>query len=45
MITKKNFSLKNYNSFRIDVKTKEFIEINSKKELINLPKKVEGIKL
>lgn len=36
MITKKNFSLKNYNSFNIDVNAKEFIEINSKEELIGL---------
>jgi UDP-N-acetylmuramate dehydrogenase len=36
MITKKNFSLKNYNSFKIDIKAKEFIEINSKEELIGL---------
>ena len=36
MITKKNFSLKNYNSFNIDVNAKEFIEINSKEELIRL---------
>ena len=36
MITKKNFSLKNHNSFKIDVKAKEFIEINSKEELIKL---------
>ena len=36
MITKKNFSLKNYNSFKIDVKAKEFIEINSKEEVIGL---------
>ena len=36
MITKKNFSLKNYNSFKIDVNAKEFIEINSKEELIGL---------
>ena len=36
MITKKNFSLKNYNSFNIDVNAKEFIEVNSKEELIGL---------
>ena len=36
MITKKNFSLKDYNSFNIDVNAKEFIEINSKEELIGL---------
>ncbi len=36
MIKKKNFSLKNYNSFNIDVNAKEFIEINSKEELIGL---------
>ena len=36
MITKKNFSLKNHNSFNIDVKAKEFIEINSREDLIRL---------
>ena len=36
MITKKNFSLKKYNSFNIDVNAKEFIEINCKEELIGL---------
>ena len=36
MITKKNFSLKDYNTFNIDVNAKEFIEINSKEELIGL---------
>ena len=45
MITKKNFSLKNYNSFSIDVKAKEFIEINSKKELIKLNELLKNEKI
>ena len=45
MITKKNFSLKNYNSFSIDVKAKEFIEINSKKELIQLNELLKNEKI
>ena len=33
---KQNVSLKKYNSFNIDVKAKEFVEINSKEELIHI---------
>ena len=33
MILKNNYSLLNYNSFKIDVKAKEFIEVNSTDEL------------
>lgn len=45
MITKKNFSLKNYNSFNIDVNAKEFIEINSKEELIGLNRLLKNEKI
>ena len=45
MITKKNFSLKNHNSFKIDVKAKEFIEINSKEELIKLNELLKNEKI
>ena len=45
MITKKNFSLKNHNSFKIDVKAKEFIEINSKEELIKLSELLKNEKI
>jgi len=38
MDVKKNYSLKKYNSFNIDVGAKEFIQINSVKELIDLQK-------
>ena len=31
---RKNISLKKYNSFNIDVNAKEFVEVNSKDELI-----------
>ena len=44
MIFKTNYSLLNYNSFKIDVKAKEFIEINSIEELksiSNIDKKGE----
>ncbi|MEM4261155.1 MAG: UDP-N-acetylmuramate dehydrogenase [Candidatus Woesearchaeota archaeon] len=34
----KNFNLKNYNSFGIDVNTKAFVQINNEKELIELTK-------
>jgi UDP-N-acetylmuramate dehydrogenase len=33
---KKNISLKKYNSFNIDVNAKEFVEVNSKDELIEI---------
>ena len=33
MILKNNYSLLNYNSFKIDVKAKEFVEVNSTDEL------------
>jgi UDP-N-acetylmuramate dehydrogenase len=38
MDVKENYSLKKYNSFNIDVIAKEFIQINSIKELIDLQK-------
>ena len=38
MDVKQNYSLKKYNSFNIDVVAKEFIQINSVKELIDLQK-------
>ena len=38
MDIKENYSLKKYNSFNIDVVAKEFIQINSVKELIDLQK-------
>ena len=38
MDVKENYSLKKYNSFNIDVVAKEFIQINSVKELIDLQK-------
>ena len=38
MDVKENYSLKKYNSFNIDVIAKEFIQINSVKELIDLQK-------
>ena len=38
MDVKQNYSLKKYNSFNIDVIAKEFIQINSIKELIDLQK-------
>jgi UDP-N-acetylmuramate dehydrogenase len=38
MDIKENYSLKKYNSFNIDVIAKEFIQINSIKELIDLQK-------
>jgi UDP-N-acetylmuramate dehydrogenase len=38
MDIKENYSLKKYNSFNIDVVAKEFIQINSIKELIDLQK-------
>ena len=38
MDIKENYSLKKYNSFNIDVITKEFIQINSLQELIGLQK-------
>ncbi len=38
MDVKQNYSLKKYNSFNIDVLAKEFIQINSVKELIDLQK-------
>ena len=33
---RKNISLKKYNSFNIDVNAKEFVEVNSKDELIEI---------
>ena len=38
MDVKENYSLKKYNSFNIDIVAKEFIQINSVKELIDLQK-------
>ena len=38
MDVKENYSLKKYNSFNIDVVAKEFIQINSVKDLIDLEK-------
>ena len=38
MDVKENYSLKKFNSFNIDVVAKEFIQINSVKELIDLQK-------
>ena len=38
---RKNISLKKYNSFNIDVNAKEFVEVNSKDELIEIAKKTK----
>ena len=38
---RKNISLKKYNSFNIDVNTKEFVEVNSKDELIEIANKTK----
>ena len=38
---RKNISLKNYNSFNIDVNAKEFVEVNSKDELIEIANKTK----
>ena len=42
MDIKENYSLKKYNSFNIDVVAKEFIQINSVKELIDLQKNLKN---
>jgi UDP-N-acetylmuramate dehydrogenase len=42
MDVKENYSLKKYNSFNIDVVAKEFIQINSVKELIDLQKNLKN---
>ena len=42
MDIKENYSLKKYNSFNIDVIAKEFIQINSVKELIDLQKNLKN---
>ena len=44
MDVKENYSLKKFNSFNIDVIAKEFIQINSVKELIDLQKKSKNKK-
>jgi UDP-N-acetylmuramate dehydrogenase len=36
MQIQENISLKNYNSFKIDVRAKKFVELNSTEEIINL---------
>ena len=38
---RKNISLKKYNSFNIDVNAKEFVEVNSKDELIEIANKTK----
>ena len=38
---RKNISLKKYNSFNIDVNAKEFVEVNSKDELIEIAKRTK----
>ena len=38
---RKNISLKKYNSFNIDVRAKEFVEVNSQDELIEIAKKTK----
>ena len=42
---KQNVSLKKYNSFNIDVKAKEFVEINSKEELIHIVNVIKNKKV
>ena len=42
---RKNISLKKYNSFNIEVNAKEFAEINSKQELIEIANKTKGKKV
>ncbi len=42
---RKNISLKKYNSFNIEVNAKEFAEINSKQELIEITNKTKGKKV
>ena len=39
---RKNISLKKYNSFNIDVNAKEFVEVNSKDELIEIANKTKN---
>ena len=39
---KKNISLKNYNSFNIEVNAKEFVEVNSKDQLIEIANITKG---
>ena len=42
---KKNISLKNYNSFNIEVNAKEFVEVNSKDQLIEIANITKGKKV
>ena len=42
---KKNVSLKRYNSFNIEVNAKEFAEINSKEELIEIANRTKNKKV
>ncbi len=42
---RKNISLKKYNSFNIDVNAKEFVEVNSKDELIEIANKTKDKKV
>ena len=42
---KQNVSLKKYNSFNINVKAKEFVEINSKEELIHIVNVIKNKKV
>ena len=41
---RKNISLKKYNSFNIDVNAEEFVEVNSKDELIEIANKTKDKK-
>ena len=42
---RKNISLKNYNSFNIEVNAKEFVEVNSKDQLIEIANITKGKKV
>ena len=45
MNIRKNYSLINYNSFGVNVKAKEFIEINSNAELLTLKEIIKNKKV